>query len=63
MNHTLDKYCSFQLFIQTPFCKGSLQKDSLKGMAQYGWPPCTNQLWSVAFYIENIFILLLNKLP
>ncbi len=26
----------------------------LKGKAQYGWPPCTNQFRSVAFDIANI---------
>jgi hypothetical protein len=29
----------------------------LKGKAQYGWPPCTNQSISAPFYIENIINL------
>ncbi len=29
----------------------------LKGMAQYSWPPCTNQFRSAHFYIENMIYL------
>jgi hypothetical protein len=33
----------------------------LKGKAQYGWPPSTNQFRSAPFYIENIIINLFYK--
>ncbi len=29
----------------------------LKGKAQYGWPPCTNEFRSAPFYIESIIYL------
>ncbi len=36
---------------------GSSREVLLKGKAQYGWPPCTNQFRSAPFYIENIINL------
>ncbi len=37
--------------------KGRVREVLLKGMAQYGWPACTNQFRSAPFYIEKIINL------
>ncbi len=39
------------------------KKPSLKGIAQYSWPPCNNQFRSSIFCIENTIYILQNKLP
>jgi hypothetical protein len=40
------------------------REPSLKGKAQYSWPPCTNLFGSASFDISNIiYIFLQNKLP
>ncbi len=38
-------------------CNGLCKEVLLKGKAQYGWPPCTNQFRWAPFYIENVMYL------